>query len=178
MKFILLLILLVSPISQASVESVSEGAPIQASLFNKISNIINGLLDTQIPTGENVYSARVRNVAPASITQSGSTNWITSCSNTSTGQYSCNINPGLGLVNKLNCTVSLDQEGLSACLAVMRTDSSSNSSLKIQGQETSRNAYCNLHSFNLTCQRIGSDYRPYKTIRQVLIDTGLSFLSQ
>lgn len=156
----------------ADLPDTVSGEVIESSFFNKITQTINKIIDIQIPTGENNYSARIVGV---SITNQN-VSWLSSCSYPSAGRYNCVVNPSLGLTQKMNCSVTLDQSSLSACIGLIDTANSSVSNILVQGQETARNAYCGMASFVLACQRGGVDYKPYKSIRQILISAGLSFL--
>lgn len=155
-----------------TINLVDSGDVIESSVFNKIGKMLNKILDIKIPTGENVYSANIS----GSTVYNQSTPWLQSCGNNATGRYQCYPLASLNLTQQMNCSVTLNQNSLSAVTALINTNISSTSVIAIQGQQTSTNAYYPIQSFILSCQRAGADYYPYKTIKELLISAGLTFL--
>lgn len=174
MKQLLLMILLMSNISlAANLENVSNGENISSNSFNKVVQVLNKVLDIQIPIGENSYTARIGGGGSVS---SENTDWISGSAGISdTNRYNLIFNLNMFSVAP-NCVASVYQGNDAAQLSV-GLDSVSNTQVAYRTGYQINGVFVKYpYDFTVICQRIGSDYKGYKTIRQFLVDSGLSFL--
>ena len=158
----------------ANFNDVSPGDEITSALFNKIQQTLNGILDIQIPTGENVYSASFDSNGTL---LSQNVDWIdtNASGRINTGDFLVVYKSGTFTVTPVLNITPDHVDNIAHVSAEYNASSNNGVRVFIRALPSTagfRDAY-----FNFTAHAQGADYKPYKTIRQILIDAGLTFLS-
>ena len=147
-----------------AVASVNSGDIISAELFNK-------LLDIKVSTGTNVYVASMDN--SANIQSENISGWILKNSSSS-GLHKMNFSTGLFSTPPIcTCSVNNGSTTTSSNDAFCNVGEASTGFILInmenaQSASTSQKA-------NINCVRAGADYKPMKSIREIIQEAGFNF---
>ena len=140
-----------------AIASVNPGQIIKSDLINKI-------LDLKISTGENVFSVRVNgdgSVADESV------DFLTSSCSISGNDYFCLYTSSFSssITQGMNC-LSVDGSGSGATVPT-RVYVSNSTGFNFSNPK--------LNTTRIICQKVGSDYHPMKTIRELIEEAGFIF---
>ena len=149
--------------------SVSGGGKITAQLFN-------ALLDIELPTGENTYSMTITtrtSNGTATVKHSSGTDFYSSVQRSSAGTYY--IYPSTDFFKSNPTTVvSATHHGGVLHGTAITVENSTKDVISFRLSNIDGAAY-DYGDIKVVLQRNGIDYKPYKTIRQILINNGFQF---